>query len=124
MGTWDTLVWNDEGENEGHVKCWDCEMRVYKVGDAVPTLHDKRNYAIMLREGGAALIVNRMFGKVISRERAEELAFSYDLPIFDKWGRVWSRDQLTPFAQALEEEFGESQIGDTYFFADQSAERQ
>lgn len=115
--SWDELV---VGEEEyAQVKCWESEMTVYKVGDTVPTLNDKRNYAIMLREGGAALIANGVFGQVITSDRAEELAFIYDLPIFDKWGRVWSRENRSPIAKALEEEFGESLEGDTYFFAEQ-----
>ena len=73
MGVYDTLI---DGEKQAQIKCFDCELKTYKVGDQVPC---DGSFIIVLppREGvHYAIIKDSIF-----------LGFT-DCPpmIIDKWG--------------------------------------
>ncbi len=70
MGLYDTLI---DGEKQAQVKCFDCEMNTYKVGDQVPS---DGSFIIMFPPDLYAIIKDSIF-----------LGFT-DCPpvIIDKWG--------------------------------------
>lgn len=119
MGSYDTLIWKDSESDEQYaqVKCWESTFQLYKIGDKVPQLNNHNNYAIMLREGGAAIILNRTLQRFINQEETENLQATDNFPIFDKWGNFWTKEiqNKSPIALTLEEMTGKS-IDDSYFF--------
>lgn len=86
MSTYDMLP---EGSQ---VKCWDCEMKTYQVGDTVslPPI-----YVVLLREGGYVRVEGGIITKILE---ARETYFPEDFPgvvCIDKWGKiVQSKDDL------------------------------
>ena len=73
MGVYDTLI---DGEEQAQIKCFDCEMNTYKVGEKVPR---DGSFIIVLppRESKSyAIIKDGIFLGLTDRQPA----------IIDKWG--------------------------------------
>jgi len=96
MGVYDTLI---DGERKAQIKCFDCEMNTYKVGDKVPL---SGTYILVLPEREDvrfALVKDGIF-----------IGLSDSLPYFiDKWGRHLSgvadfSDPYEELVQSISEE--------------------
>ncbi len=92
MGVYDTLV---DGDRQAQVKCFDCKLKTYKVGDKIPC---DGSFIIVLphhREGAHyAIVKDSIF-----------LGFTDDTPIIiDKWGEhLVSYDAFRdPFEEAVQ----------------------
>lgn len=90
MGVYDSLPGGQQ------VKCWWCDMRLVKIGDAVPELDCERSYSIALREGGYANVLDCT---LVSIADTQECDFD---PVFDKYG--------DPFDPTWEGSLGESYL--------------
>ena len=82
MGLFDSFDLPGTPADGAQVKCFDCEMHTFRVGDEMPWSGD---YAIALREGGYATISD---GKLVGWQ--EETPTSR---IYDKWGGSWQGDE-------------------------------
>jgi hypothetical protein len=60
------------------VKCWDCGLRCYEMGDIVPSVQNHPTYSIELRYGGYLNINTNILVSF-----TEEPQFS---AVFNKWG--------------------------------------
>lgn len=66
------------------VKCWDCTMADYKVGDKVPDIGYHRTYTIALLEPDDG--VHQYFANVKNGILHSITDFPIDALVFDKWG--------------------------------------
>ncbi len=94
------------------VKCWNCEMKTKKVGDAVPSFGlDK--YIVLLREGGYVTVENGIITKIIEnngRKYYHPEDFP-NIPCFDKWGsRISFRENMVGQFQGI------AGLDDPYYF--------
>ena len=93
MGLWDTLEFGIN--STGDVKCFGCCMKVYRIGDEVPSLHNYSDYGIVLREGEGSVALIRK-GKLIGNTALRTTNGRFIdsdgtvLPLFDKWGDLWT----------------------------------
>lgn len=60
------------------VKCWWCKMQNVPYGSEVPRIQGESTYAIALREGGFAEVINCKFVGIFSKPSV--------VKVFDKWG--------------------------------------
>jgi len=106
MGAYDELYGIDEERHDAQIKCWNCEGRVYRVGDRVPDIDGHAAYSILLREVGGwtplADVLAARHGETVTRSTrfppcyvivrdgtiVDVLADSplEEAPVFDKWG--------------------------------------
>jgi len=77
MGMYDQLKVGQPESCHDQLKCWDCLLTVYHIGDGVPPVGGETTYSIDLN--GAFLIVRE---GVIAELAEKPLAG----PVFDKWG--------------------------------------
>jgi len=105
MGVYDTLP------NGSQVKCWGSMMRMLDVGSKVGKLGDKKDYIVLLREGGYVKVIKKKIVK-ISSHREKKCPCDFKLPVFDKWGdRVYCMNDLHGL-------LGPYDIEDKYYYCD------
>jgi hypothetical protein len=85
MGMYDTLTGVPENY-DATVKCWDCTMAEFKVGDAVPAVGIAQAYSIQL---GAEPTISPRFViiealKILTVGAPDPATGT---PVFDKWGK-------------------------------------
>jgi hypothetical protein len=80
MGMFDTII---VGDKDMQVKCFYCDLDVYKIGDKVPDINGDSTYFIVGREQLIAQVVN---GELVSlSEYDSNIQFS-TIPVYDKFG--------------------------------------
>ena len=78
----------DSFQRGSQVKCWGCDMAVYKLGDAVPELYPE--YIVLLVEGGYVRVKGGIIVKIIEN-RYRKAYYPEDFPnkvCIDKWGNL------------------------------------
>ncbi len=98
MGVYD-MVTLPGGPEGAQVKCWGCEMRGLGVGSEVGELGGCKNYAVALREGGYARVLNGVLCAWMDAPSK--------LPVFDKWGAPFGEDSV-------------GMMGDEYFWEEEA----
>jgi len=77
--------WADRSPDFPQVKCWDCSMHCYNIGDRVPSVRQETTYSIKLTTGGYLNINDSVLVSF-----TEEPQFTN---LFDKWGsRTYPHD--------------------------------
>ena len=98
MGTPDS-IWNEKAQIWHQVKCWDCQMRDYRVGDEVPDLESfgavNRTYTIALLEPDDG--VRQYFANVKDNVLHSITDWPIDPFVIDKWGGKC--DSRKPYAR-------------------------
>jgi hypothetical protein len=92
MGLFDTF--EDAGNSE-QVKCFFNEMKIFKMGDKLPSLQNYSSYAIKRRfpVKGLYFIIVLNYGFLGFSET------SRNLPVFDKWGNLYSEKSKGLFGE-------------------------
>lgn len=88
MGMFDTFV---DGEKEAQVKCFDCTLQTWAVGDEVPELCGEKTYAIFTREGFYAVVQDGLF-KGLTESSPIQMQTAL-VPVFDKYGNRYSQEE-------------------------------
>lgn len=84
MGMFDTLVGVPESY-DSQLKCWECEMTEYKLGDTVPPVGIATTYTVQL--GGEKLAPMFVFIEELKITKIGAPDPLTGAPVFDKWGR-------------------------------------
>ena len=99
MGVYDMLT---DGDRTVQVKCWDCRMVTYHIGDKVPTWADHDTYTIVLPGfigSGFALVVNGVFKGLTNHVKN-----TFE-PYVTKWGEqtdlTVDQDEQNPVLKAM-----------------------
>ena len=77
------------------LKCWNCDMKTYKVGDKVWALYPE--YIVLLVEGGYVRVKAGIITKIVEN-RGRKAYYPEDfpqIPCIDKWGaRIETKTDL------------------------------